>query len=49
MGVSKIDRTQKERQFDGAYALATAAGIKQLLGDVLPHRDHAFQKGGEII
>jgi DNA-directed RNA polymerase specialized sigma24 family protein len=38
MGVSKIDRTQKERQFDGTYSLNTAAGVKQLLGDY-----HAFQ------
>jgi DNA-directed RNA polymerase specialized sigma24 family protein len=38
MGVSKIDRTQNERQFDGSYALSTASGVKQLLGDY-----HAFK------
>jgi predicted DNA-binding protein (UPF0251 family) len=38
MGSVKRDLTQNERQFDGAYALSTASGVKQLLGDY-----HAFK------
>jgi DNA-directed RNA polymerase specialized sigma24 family protein len=38
MGSVKRDQTQNERQFDGAYALSTASGVKQLLGDY-----HAFK------
>jgi DNA-directed RNA polymerase specialized sigma24 family protein len=38
MGSIKRDLTQNERQFDGAYALSTASGVKQLLGDY-----HAFK------
>lgn len=45
MGVSKLDRTQKERQFDGQYALSTAGGVKQLLGDY--HAFHARQYLGD--
>jgi predicted DNA-binding protein (UPF0251 family) len=38
MGATKRDLTQNERQFDGQYALSTASGVKQLLGDY-----HAFR------
>jgi DNA-directed RNA polymerase specialized sigma24 family protein len=38
MGSVKRDLTQNERQFDGAYRLNTASGVKQLLGDY-----HAFK------
>lgn len=45
MGASKRDTTKIERQFDGHYALSTAAGVKLLLADVLAHQNHAFRKG----
>jgi hypothetical protein len=45
MGATKRDLTQNERQFDGSYALSTASGVKQLLGDVLSHKDHASRRG----
>jgi DNA-directed RNA polymerase specialized sigma24 family protein len=38
MGATKRDLHAQERQFDGAYALSTASGVKQLLGDY-----HAFK------
>ena len=38
MGATKRDQTKIERQFDGTYALSTASGVKQLLGDY-----HAFR------